>query len=36
MALAPYKKSAANSDKDGILWYDVYTGYDKLRTKKIP
>jgi hypothetical protein len=35
--LSPYKKYSSNSDKDnGILWYDVYTGYNKLHTKKIP
>jgi hypothetical protein len=35
--MSPYKKTAITSlDNNGILWYDVYTGYNKLQTKKIP
>lgn len=34
MAKSPYKKVGSTSE--GYLWYDVYTGYQKLQTKKIP
>jgi len=34
VAKSPYKKVGSTSE--GYLWYDVYTGYQKLQTKKIP